>query len=58
MKLRWVNEEEERFSFSCSVMFSINLCFMLLWYGLRKGKILNALEVSRHAHVSNFSRDE
>ena len=30
---------------------------MLLWYGLRKGKILNALEVSRYAHVS-FSRDE
>ena len=48
-----VNEEEECFSFSCSVMFSINLSFtgMLLWYGLRKGKTLNALEVSHHAYV-------
>ena len=24
---------------------------MSLWYGLRKGKTLNALEVSRHAYV-------
>ena len=31
---------------------------MLLLYGLQKGKTLNALEVSRQAYVSNFSRDE